>query len=238
MATFVMEAFRYTDATSDNVWAVCVDGPRVITHWGQSGAKLQGGAPVKMRTGESPQETMTNLSRQKISQGFRPTGSVVVVDGFIQPTNEQATAPAPRRLFPDTYAELVLLDEWHGAVRHIATKLNLSFAEDGVGGLLVYVGQGEPVKFEPGEASIVKAMPENGPKGRLLILAISKYMGRQCFDADGKTRDAAWLREDPDGFRDESLTSEDVQELAEKVGLVMARLKFKPDINKSSGLFA
>lgn len=241
MATYVMEVFSYQDATSDKLWAVCVDGPRVISHWGKTGAnRLQGGAPVKIDPGLSAQQMRDKLIKQKLVKGYRLVGKRTIEDGVIRSAANADTGNANQtanHLFPDAYTELTLREGWQGEVRRIAEKLNLVAIDEGAESLLVDVGQGDPVRLESGARSIVRVTKDNGPVGRLLILALGAHMKAAVFDRNGTERTAAaWLSEDQDGFRTESLTGDRVRELAEQAGLVMARLRFKTESNQV-GLF-
>ena len=240
MATFVMEVFHYQDATSDKLWAICIDGSRVITHWCKRGAqRFQGGAPIKIKPGLDASQAYQRAINQQLREGYRSIGTRTIADGVMQEAGTapaKPQAPADGRLFPDAYTELDLLDGWHEKVRQIAATLQLGAVDDGEGGLNVDLGTALPMRFAPGKASIVKTYHSDGPMGRLLLLALGMHMKSVVFDSNGKERTAAWLREDPAGFESDSLSGEKVQELAEQAGLVMARLRFKQD-SKRAGLF-
>lgn len=245
MAEHVMEVYHYQDATSDKLWAICLDGARVLTHWGRrTGSRLQGGGPIALN-GRPAGEVYEAKVREKQNEGYRYLGAKLIADGVIvERTDQQASSE--RQVTPTAYTEIVCregfkekLAEIFGHVPVYQVSWQKHPTVTGAEELVICLDQASAIKvrYNPGpDATLsVRAKQIHGPRGLLAVLAIAKAFGAKAFDAQGVERDASWISSAPEQFCSDTVGLDAIRDESEGLGLVL-RIKFKK--GQGLGLFA
>lgn len=244
MAEFVMDVYHYQDASSDKLWAICIDGPRVITHWGpRSADRLQGGGPVKM-AGRSAEEEAQRLIREKLNEGYKEVGRRLIVDGVIQqgdPATTSASAPDVR---PRAYTRFEAAPDWLDQVRAVFRDLDAYTVVEAGERVQIHLGPGSVLELDAprldsdGKLRIKAVCKEaHGPRGLLVVLALANSFGAKAYDTDGHERRGDWISHEPNRFQKADLSYEKMKEEAAALGLIMRPLTFKQGAT-GLGLFA
>ncbi len=244
MAEFVMDVYHYQDASSDKLWAICIDGPRVITHWGpRSADRLQGGGPVTMGRRPAEEEAQRRI-REKLNEGYKEVGRRLIVDGVIQqgdPATTSASAPDVR---PCAYTQFVAAPDWLSQVRAVFSELDAYTVVEVGEHVQIHLGPESVLELDTprlgsdGKLHIKAVCKEaHGPRGLLAVLAIANRFGAKAYDTDGTERRGEWISQEPARFQTADLSYEQMKEEAAALGLIMRPLTFKQGA-ASLGLFA
>lgn len=247
MARFVMEVFHYVDAASDKLWAVCSDGPRVITHWGRRDtAKLMGGGPVKL-DGPMPLdrikaegkafEAAKKLKSEKLAKGYKSLGTYSVTDGVIDWNSAGAAKQAgsnPAVGATHAYAEIALDEGWKRKVAEMFNAMADFTLEDEEELRILYQGSHclRIPQSKRGRA-LVQAKAGDPAVSFVCLLAVARCFGAECYDREGNARDGCWLYEAPELFGN---NDPGIKVIAEELGIIAKSLRLKKE-KSAPGLF-
>jgi hypothetical protein len=222
MATFRMRVFRYTDGSSDKVWAICRDNSRVLVFYGKYSQKVLNGGPIKAKARDLDDEVSRRVIEQ-LAQGYAELGEYDVVGKQIVWTSLSPAQPAnPNRFAPMAYVAVQMA---HIAVVRDALQgaFEVQEREDR---LIIGLPNGTSLECLSNVTSgTLASYADNGAFGRLAVLAVGEVLKKPVFDQDDKQRSRKWLHENPEQFAD----IPNLHELAADLRLMAPPVKVKAD---------
>lgn len=222
MATFRMRVFRYTDGSSDKVWAICRDNSRVLVFYGKYSQKVLNGGPIKAKARDLDEEVSRRILEQ-LAQGYDEKGEYDVEDKKIVWTPRSSAQPAtPNRFAPTAYVAVQV--EQIAVVRDaLQGVFEIQEQEDR---LIIGLPNGTSLECLTNVTSgTLAAYADNGAFGRLAVLAAGEALRNPVFDQDDKQRSRMWLHENPEQFAD----IPNLRELAADLRLMAPPVKVKAD---------
>lgn len=214
MAKFQMDAYEHPDG---RVFAICRDGARVITHWGlKSDDRLQGGGPLR-NTGD-PDGALSALRASHEAAGYRPVGMRTIQDGVYL----QGPTPPPAAMSAPALSVSI-------AASHDLAAL---FKDSGCDFDAVRLGwtlpDGRWLALRPaGKLNVLVLQRAHGAVGLLIALALGRLAGARIDNVDSMPTEFGAICAEPALVGDTPI--EVLRSMAERLGLVQMRLKFKCD---------